>query len=210
MAGDGTSTARTPARVTPSSVSSSAKQRSIMSFFQKSSPGTGANSSPTPREKVSPDPNPSCLQETKANFLPKAKPARKLSTPVPSSDMLEPPSSQENIDSVSKATVKAAESSPTVAVESNAKPRPAMAVNGSSPTRKVSHGFLTLPLSVAKPLTFNSQGRKVVSYAESSEDDEPVSSRGTQNRRRNRVRQVVNDEDDYDEDASVDLDEDEG
>ncbi|KAK3182547.1 DNA mismatch repair protein msh6 [Lecanicillium sp. MT-2017a] len=188
MAGDGTSTARTPARVTPSSVSSSAKQRSIMSFFQKSSPGAGANSSPTPREKVSPDPNPSCLQETKANFLPKAKPARKLSTPVPSSDMLEPPSSQENIDSVSKATVKAAESSPTVAVESNAKPRPAMAVNGSSPTRK---------------------GRKVVSYAESSEDDEPVSSRGTQNRRRNRVRQVVNDEDDYDEDASLDLDEDE-
>lgn len=145
MTGDA-SAARTPARPAAkpaSSVSSSAKQRSIMSFFQKSSPGAGANSSPANGEKVSPEPNSSCLQETtKANFLPKAKPARKLSTPVPSSDALEPPSSQENIDSVTNAAVKAAKSSPTMAVEAKAKAKPraaATAVAGSSPTRKVSY-----------------------------------------------------------------------
>ncbi|KAG5999257.1 hypothetical protein E4U54_001973, partial [Claviceps lovelessii] len=109
-------TARTPARpaAKPAGpVSSSSKQRSIMSFFQKSSPGPA--SSPTSRDKVSPDPqHPSCLQETtRANSLPKpnpkskpestasSKPSAKLSTPVPSSDVIQPPSSQENDDPVS-------------------------------------------------------------------------------------------------------------
>ncbi|KAG5990139.1 hypothetical protein E4U43_004354, partial [Claviceps pusilla] len=101
-------TARTPARpaAKPAGpVSSSSKQRSIMSFFQKSSPGPA--SSPTSRDKVFPDPqHPSCLQETtKANSLPKpnpkSKPSAKLSTPVPSSDVIEPPSSQENDEPVS-------------------------------------------------------------------------------------------------------------
>lgn len=104
MAGDKAgSSARTPARPAPkkaASVSSSTKQRSIVSFFQKSSPATATTSSPAAREKVSPDPQrSSCLQETtKANSLPKPKlkPSAKLSTPVPSSDALEPPSSPGN------------------------------------------------------------------------------------------------------------------
>ncbi|KAI2627936.1 DNA mismatch repair protein Msh6 [Hypomontagnella submonticulosa] len=79
---------RTPAKKTPSlsrkpsSASSSAatgKQKTILGFFTKASPAL--NSSPTP----------SCLKET-------TKSNRKPSniTPVPSSDVLEPSSSQEN------------------------------------------------------------------------------------------------------------------
>lgn len=51
------------------------------------------------------------------------------------------------------------------------------------------------------------QSRKVVSYAESSEDDEPVS---TLNRRRTRTRPVVDDEDDYGKDNSAEILDDEG
>lgn len=51
------------------------------------------------------------------------------------------------------------------------------------------------------------QSRKVVSYAESSEDDEPVS---TLNRRRTRTRPVVDDEDDYGEDDLAEILDDEG
>ncbi|KAI0380286.1 DNA mismatch repair protein Msh6 [Hypomontagnella monticulosa] len=79
---------RTPARKTPSmsrkpsSASSSAatgKQKTILGFFAKASPAL--NSSPTP----------SCLKETtKSNRKPSNV------TPVPSSDALEPSSSQEN------------------------------------------------------------------------------------------------------------------
>ncbi|OAA82355.1 DNA mismatch repair protein msh6 [Akanthomyces lecanii RCEF 1005] len=148
-----------------------------MSFFQKSSPA--ATPSPAARAQVSSDPS-SCLKETKANFLPKAKPAQKLSTPVPSSDALEPNSSQENLDAVSRN--ENAPSSPTMAIEAKPKPRPALKdPAGSSPGRK---------------------SRKVVSYAESSEDDEPVS---TLNRRRTRTRTVVDDEDDYGEDPSAEI-----
>lgn len=66
-----------------------------MSFFQKSSPGPASS----PLSKVSPD-SPCLKETTKANSLPKTKLASsrkaKLSTPVPSSDAPEPPSSQEN------------------------------------------------------------------------------------------------------------------
>lgn len=47
----------------------------------------------------------------------------------------------------------------------------------------------------------------MVSYAESSEDDEPVP---ILNRRRTRTRQVVDDEDDYGDDGSADVPEDDG
>lgn len=88
---------RTPAKKTPSmsrkpsSVSSSATtgkgQRTILGFFAKASPAP--NSSPTP----------SCLKETtKSNRKPSTI------TPVPSSDALEPSSSQENHGSA--ATIK--------------------------------------------------------------------------------------------------------
>lgn len=46
-----------------------------------------------------------------------------------------------------------------------------------------------------------------MSYAESSEDDEPVS---TLSRRRTRTRPVVDDEDEYGEDASAEIQDDEG
>ncbi|KAI9149114.1 DNA mismatch repair protein msh6 [Paramyrothecium foliicola] len=125
MAADKASSARTPAKATkPSaSASSSVKQRSIYSFFQKSSPAAAPASSPL--SKVSPDPSlSSCLKETtKANTMPKLKQSSsKLDTPVPSSDMLEPPSSQENIGS----TRIKKETKPSLATA---------AVAGSSPTR---------------------------------------------------------------------------
>ncbi|OTA57403.1 DNA mismatch repair protein Msh6 [Hypoxylon sp. EC38] len=104
---------RTPAKKTPSvsrkpsSVSSSATtgkgQRTILGFFAKASPAP--NSSPTP----------SCLKETtKSNRKPSTI------TPVPSSDALEPSSSQENHGSA--ATVK--------------QPLSAQPVMDSSPSRK--------------------------------------------------------------------------
>ncbi|KAI0844351.1 DNA mismatch repair protein Msh6 [Daldinia vernicosa] len=102
---------RTPARKTPSmsrkpgSTSSTAtgKQQTLFGFFAKASPVP--NSSPTP----------SCLKETtKSNRKPSTV------TPVPSSDALEPSSSQENRGSA--ATVK---------------PLSSRAVMSSSPTRKV-------------------------------------------------------------------------
>ncbi|KAI1137323.1 DNA mismatch repair protein Msh6 [Hypoxylon sp. FL0543] len=104
---------RTPARKTPSmsrkpsSLSSSATtgkgQQTILGFFAKASPA--ATSSPTP----------SCLKETtKSNRKPSTV------TPLPSSDALEPSSSQENHGSA--ATVKQAHS--------------AQPVMDSSPSRK--------------------------------------------------------------------------
>ncbi|KAL7897129.1 muts domain V domain-containing protein [Trichoderma sp. SZMC 28014] len=166
MPGDkAASAARTPAKATrPAAAASSTKQKSIMSFFQKSSP---VSSSPATREKVSSDIlYSSPLQETKANSLPKTKFFAELSTPVPSSDAPEPTSSQENMEStVKRSMVKFAEA-------------PESSVAPSSPIRK---------------------GKKVVNYAESSDEDEPFAyGAASQTRRRGRVtRNVVNDEDDY-------------
>ncbi|KAL2676569.1 hypothetical protein Neosp_010332 [[Neocosmospora] mangrovei] len=143
-------TAKTPSRATkPAAPSSSAKQRSIVSFFQKAPPSSPAPAS-SPLSKNTPANKQSlCLRETtKANSLPKPTPkstpktSNKLSTPVPSSDAIEPPSSQEN-----ESTVKV---------------------------------------------------KKVVSYAESS-DDEPFTFGASSTRRRSRARPSVKDEDDYDE-----------
>ncbi|KAI1463267.1 DNA mismatch repair protein Msh6 [Daldinia caldariorum] len=104
---------RTPARKTPSTSkkpsstpsAASGKQQTILGFFAKASPAL--NSSPTP----------SCLKETtRSNRKPSAV------APVPSSDALEPSSSQENLGSA--ATVKQ-------------QPLSARAGVDSSPTRKV-------------------------------------------------------------------------
>lgn len=46
------------------------------------------------------------------------------------------------------------------------------------------------------------QGKKVVSYAESSDEEEPFTYGGSQARRRTRTRQVFKDEDEYDEDTN--------
>ncbi|CAH0023915.1 unnamed protein product [Clonostachys rhizophaga] len=199
MAGEkvanGSAAARTPAKSlgakSAASVSSSAKQqRSIKSFFQKSSPAPA--SSPATASKPSPDPasKSSCLKETtKNNSLPKTKPAPafnpatkvKLSTPVPSSDALEPPSSQENMDAAS-----ADLPSPTVL-----------------PTRS--------SRTASKPM--KKETRKVVSYAESSDDDkDPFEFEAPLNtRRRARKSAVIDEEDEYDEDenAAADQDDDE-
>ncbi|KAH6982720.1 muts domain V-domain-containing protein [Ilyonectria destructans] len=176
MAGDRAPAARTPAKATkPAASTSSAKQRSIVSFFQKAAPSTPAAAS-SPLSKVTPSKPSSCLKETtKANSLPKAKlplkPSFKLSTPVASSDAIEPPSSQENMESSVKAS----------AHKNNALP--------SSPTRKVK--------------------KVVVSYAESSDEDEPFKyNNASATRRRTRGRQVVKDEDDYDEEAEDAVEED--
>ncbi|KAG6022209.1 hypothetical protein E4U41_002296 [Claviceps citrina] len=201
--------ARTPARSASKpaglvSSSSTSKQRSIMSFFQKSSPGP-ASSPTTSRDKVSPNSQrSSCLQEsTKANSLPKPKPTPtpsvKLSTPVPSSDVVEPSSSQENADPVSTAkSTNTALLPPSTAMKSSAKrakePVP-KAEMFSSPSRKA---------------------KKVVSYAESSDEEEPFNygnSTQKKTRRRGGARPVVKDEDEFnDEDAncSADADDDLG
>lgn len=141
MAGDrAAGTARTPAKGSgpkPASASaSSTKQRSIFSFFQKSSPGGAPASSPL-SQKVSPDPHSSSrLKETSANSIQKPKPSTKLSTPVASSDALEPATSQENIDSTAVASTSPLPSPDTVRGKLSAPPSSGP-VTGTSPTRKV-------------------------------------------------------------------------
>jgi DNA mismatch repair protein MSH6 len=161
--------ARTPAKG-KAPAAGSTKQRSIASFFQKSSPAAPA-SSPLSKPDVTPNPA-SCLKETtKANTLPKPKlkvAPEKIVTPVPSSDVLEPPSSQENMDSTVRRKSKSALANSSVA--------------GSSPTRKA---------------------KKVVTYAESS-DEEPFAYSRKSAPRRSRTRSVIKDEDEYDEDEQED------
>ncbi|CRK21250.1 hypothetical protein BN1723_012313 [Verticillium longisporum] len=104
--------ARTPARL--SKTPSGSTQKSITSFFSKpatSSATKAAASTPTstatPTQKPPKMESP-CLKEStnKSNTLSKIKRPTNV-TPVPSSDALEPPSSQENMDSTvtKKATI---------------------------------------------------------------------------------------------------------
>ncbi|TRX91565.1 hypothetical protein FHL15_007570 [Xylaria flabelliformis] len=121
---------RTPAK-TPSlsrqPSSASAKQQSILGFFAKSSPTVPSKSTTTTPTAASATPaRSSCLQETtKANSLQLNKSKKHSNaTPVPSSDAIEPSSSQENHRSASV--------TPT-----NKKPvASAKIVMGSSPSRK--------------------------------------------------------------------------
>ncbi|KAH7140124.1 muts domain V-domain-containing protein [Dactylonectria estremocensis] len=189
MAADKASAAaRTPAKATkPTAPTSSAKQRSIVSFFQKAAPSTPAAAS-SPLSKVTPSKQSSCLKETtKANSLPKAKlplkPSVKLSTPVPSSDAIEPPSSQENMDSGVKVAQMPLSSPSVTPAKSRQAPARKSDALPSSPSRKV---------------------KKVVSYAESSDEEGPFKfNNASATRRRTRARQVVKDEDDYDENDDV-------
>lgn len=143
--------ARTPAKATkPAATTSSAKQRSIVSFFQKAPPSSPAAPASSPLAKASPTTKQSsCLKETtKANSLPKTTPlskskpkptvAIKQTTPVPDSDVLEPPSSQENLDSTVKVN-NAQECAATRADTERQKPSNKMDHGAlpSSPTRKV-------------------------------------------------------------------------
>lgn len=215
--------ARTPAKaVTSKTTASSTKQRTIASFFQKSSPTVKSSPAATPASlqqspsQVSPSlpPSSSHLQETtKANSLPKVKPqkpvpafnpkakagAKLLSTPVPSSDAIEPPSSQENMDDETPNRVPAA-TSLTGKVKS-VKIEPA--ANGSSPSRKVSLDPPCDALSrvFTRMLTCSLlQARKAVNYAESSDDDDAFTFGESTKRRRAKRRAVVeDDEDDYEQ-----------
>ncbi|KAI1810795.1 DNA mismatch repair protein msh6 [Poronia punctata] len=117
--------AKTPSLLrNPSSASTPAtrKQQSILGFFAKSSPNTTPKAATTtPTTAVLP--HHSCLQETtKSNSL-QLKKDKKLSnaTPVPSSDAVEPSSSQENHGC---STAKASKKTST------------KLVMGSSPSRK--------------------------------------------------------------------------
>ncbi|KAI1324647.1 DNA mismatch repair protein msh6 [Xylariaceae sp. FL0255] len=113
---------RTPAKVPSlqrnSSSTGTRKQQSILGFFAKSSPTTA----PTTAQS-----NSTCLRETtKSNSLQLAKPKKPSNaTPVPSSDAIDPSSSQENHD-----TVKAVKTEIDMATET-------ALVTHSSPTRKV-------------------------------------------------------------------------
>ncbi|KAH6847418.1 muts domain V-domain-containing protein [Chaetomium sp. MPI-CAGE-AT-0009] len=172
--GEKSATARTPAK-TPSSVkkapSTGKQQSSILGFFSR--PGAagsanGASPSPSvkPAAKNKRDASPQCLKETtRANSMLASRRAT-TTTPVPSSDAIEPSSSQENRDA---STVKKS----VVSVEASLQ---------SSPSRKV---------------------KKIVSYAESSDEDDDAVFATLKAKRsvQRRPRAAVPDEDDDDEDA---------
>ncbi len=131
----------------PSSASTTGKQqKSILGFFTKSSKDKDKDvATTTPSSQISSSP---CLKETtRANSLQLNKKPSKESknrTPVPSSDALEPSSSQENIGSA--ATVKVPPNNysslplPVTIAEVMIKQAISskVTVMGSSPTRKVS------------------------------------------------------------------------
>ncbi|KAJ4004729.1 DNA mismatch repair protein msh6 [Fusarium irregulare] len=187
MASDRSTPARTPAKSTKASATpSSTKQRSIVSFFSKAPPSSPAAAS-SPLAKPSSTPKqPSCLKETtKANSLPKSTPSSKpKSTPTTAKQATPVPDSDAIEPPSSQENLDATVKKSASKMKHDALP--------SSPTRKV---------------------KKVVSYAESSDEDEPFQFGGAskQRRRRARVIPVVKDEDDYEEEEEeVAQDEDSG
>ncbi|KAI1164642.1 DNA mismatch repair protein msh6 [Nemania serpens] len=121
------SMSRKPGSASASASSSTAtrKQQSILGFFAKSSPSAPSKS--TTATPTSTTPRPSCLQETttKSNSLQlnrSKKPA--VVTPVPSSDAIEPSSSQENHETAS------------VTPSNKKPPTSARSVMHSSPSRR--------------------------------------------------------------------------
>ncbi|KAL0934713.1 DNA mismatch repair protein msh6 [Colletotrichum truncatum] len=110
--------ARTPAK-TPTSLkrqpsSAGGTQKTIMQFFSK--PASSVSRSTPKAAAPAPDSSPCLKESTRTNSLPKSKPPPSF-TPVPSSDALEPSSSQENIGStglkISSTRPILASSSPT-------------------------------------------------------------------------------------------------
>ncbi|KAF7906164.1 hypothetical protein EAF00_000443 [Botryotinia globosa] len=183
----------TPARPPPtlkkqnSSIGSNKSQASILGFFSKK-PAT----TPTPKTSTG---SPSGILQpngsaNSAKSTPKPsstvkrpqfkKPVQKSLTPVPSSDNIEPDSSQENENGGIPTEVDGCLSLPPAAAKSVAEQ--IVDINGlastSSPSRKAA--------------------RKVVSYAElDDDDDEDVTSRTTQ-RRRGKKPMIESDDDDED------------
>ncbi|WYZ43814.1 hypothetical protein EsH8_VII_000250 [Colletotrichum jinshuiense] len=180
--------ARTPAK-TPSTLkrqpsSSAGTQKTIVQFFSKSA-SASSRSTPKPAARAA-DSSPCLRESTRTNTLPKARQPSSV-TPVPSSDALEPPSSQENTNTSGLKVAEDCLPSPTTPAETVtpqvAGNRPTLA--SSSPTRK---------------------SRKPVNYAEPSddEDDDPfVRLRAVGTRRRTKTPvAVIDDGDDYDDAGS--------
>ena len=197
--GEKAATARTPAK-TPSTAKktsqapSTGKQQSILGFFSKT-PAVGA-SGPTPSPSARPasttrDSSPQCLKETtKSNSMLVSR-RTAAGTPVPSSDAIEPSSSQENRDA---STVKVSSSALLVAL---------LTLCRRSSTQKHSCTAVRLARFVPRSPTFFSlltvQAKKVVSYAESSdEDDEEVFAALKARKTRQRRSRAVPDDDEED------------
>ena len=135
---------RTPARPPPVSkkaaTASGGKQQSILGFFTKTA--SPATSSPQPRPKPDSTNNASspCLQETTRSnsMIRKQRPSSKM-TPVPSSDAIDPASSQENVPQGSAKLVGDSLPSPLTPAEIPLKQGTGskMTIASSSPTRKV-------------------------------------------------------------------------
>ncbi|KAL1907153.1 DNA mismatch repair protein msh6 [Sporothrix stenoceras] len=188
--------ARTPARppARKSAAPSTGKQQSILGFFAKTPSVVRPSASKPPRSATATatadDDNDSttmsspCLRETKAN--PRVSSRAAQITPLPSSDPVEPSSSQENAATPLDASTKVPKTdalpalpSPFTPAETAQKAANRLAVPNSSPTRKA---------------------RKQISYAESSDEDEDVfvAMKANQRRHRNRARAVADDDDDED------------
>ncbi|KAG9258396.1 DNA mismatch repair protein msh6 [Emericellopsis atlantica] len=181
MAGPTPNASRNPAKPPASTTNKSStikKQRSIASFFQKSSPAAAPASSPL-SEKVN-SPVPYFQESTNTNALQKMK-KTKLETTM-NSDALEVPSSQEN-------QIPSDLPSPSTAPTRSKPSAVKLEIVGSSPSRKA---------------------KKVVTYAESSDDEEPFAYGASSSQsRRARATAVVKDEDDFEveeDDAAEDDD----
>ncbi|KAI1363313.1 DNA mismatch repair protein msh6 [Xylaria arbuscula] len=121
-----TPTLKKSASTLSSSSTATRKQQSILGFFAKSSPSAPAKSSPSATPTAATPARASCLQETtKSNSLQLNKRTKPSNvTPVPSSDAIEPSSSQENHDC------------PTVTPGNKKRTVSTKPVMGSSPSRK--------------------------------------------------------------------------
>ncbi|KAK9423735.1 putative DNA mismatch repair protein [Seiridium unicorne] len=174
---------KTPSLVkrSSSSMSTSGKQQSILGFFSKSSQnGTPTASAKGTNKATTAAKSSPCLKEnTNLNSLQLNKKPKPLNTtPIPSSDAIEPSSSQENHSDATVKVYKDSLPSPVTPAEIPMKQAaPTKMVVESSPSRKA---------------------KKTVSYAESSDDDEDVIVSRKRPTRRSRPT-VKDDEDDYEE-----------
>ncbi|KAB8287896.1 hypothetical protein EYC80_010254 [Monilinia laxa] len=190
----------TPARPPPSlkkqtsSVGSSKNQASILGFFSKKPAATPTPKTPTDLPAGVLQSN-SSANSTKSTLKPNStvkkpqfkKPVQNRATPVPSSDNIEPDSSQENENGGIPTEVDDTTSSPPAPAQSVAEQIVDIKglVLASSPSRKAA--------------------KKVVSYAESEDDDEDVTPRTTQ--RRKGKKPMIESDEDEDEDTFIgDLD----
>ncbi|ROT36318.1 DNA mismatch repair protein msh6 [Sodiomyces alkalinus F11] len=208
---------RTPG---PAKTPSGSTQRSITSFFSKPASSSSAKPKPPPSASTTtttaatPTPAPRSgprargLKDSTTTFNSKTN-ARAMNrrsstlTPVPSSDVLEPPSSsQENMD-LDGVNVK---------VE-NGHDMPPPLTPAELPPRQTAAAAAGLGAASALPSSPSRKTKKAINYAESSDDDEdPFEAlESSRNRRRGRSRIIVPDDEDDDvyDAAAEPVDEDE-